>query len=87
MAKEPGWGGPGVTQALKDDGTDPGPGEEEQDRRTDEWVIRRLVMLEETTHRRGGGGRWSGKGWEGWLWVGWGQGLVGWRRIRGIILS
>ena len=75
MAKEPGWGGPGVTQALKDDGTDPGPGEEEQDRRTDEWVVRRLVMLEETTHRRGGGGGGQGKG--GRDGCGWG-GAKGW---------
>ena len=47
MAMEPGWGGPGVTKALPHDGGEPGPGEEEQDRRTDEWFVRRLVMLEE----------------------------------------
>ena len=64
-ALEPGWGGPGEIRALLDDGGDPGPGEEEQERRTEEWFTRRLIMLEETSVRRGrdgycGGGRGNG---------------------------
>ena len=62
---EPGWGGPGETKALLDDGGEPGPGEEGTERRTDEWFVRRLLMLEETVVRRGRdgqkrGGRGSG---------------------------
>ena len=53
VAMEPGWGGPGETKPLLDDGVPPGPGEEEYDRQTDEWVTRRLLMIEETVVRRG----------------------------------
>ena len=35
-AMESGWGGPGETKPLLDDGVPPGPGEEEYDRQTDE---------------------------------------------------
>ena len=52
-AMEPGWGGPGETKPLLDDGVEPGPGEEEYDRQTDEWITRRILMLEETVVRRG----------------------------------
>ena len=67
VAMEPGWGGPGDIKALPHDGGEPGPGEDEQERRTDEWFVRRLIMLEETTLRRGGGsgqGRGGRGGWE-----------------------
>ena len=53
VAMEPGWGGPGETKPLLDDGVPPGPGEEEYDRQTDEWVTHRLLMIEETVVRRG----------------------------------
>ena len=52
-AMESGWGGPGETKPLLDDGVPPGPGEGEYDRQTDEWITRRLLMLEETVVRRG----------------------------------
>ena len=51
-ALEPGWGGPGEVKALLDDGVPPGPGEEVYERLEDEWVQRRLLVLEETTFRR-----------------------------------
>ena len=54
-ALEPGWGGPGEVRALLDDGVPPGPGEEEHERQEDEWVQRRLLVLEETRYRRGRG--------------------------------
>ena len=54
-ALEPGWGGPGEVRALLDDGVPPGPGEEEHKRQEDEWVRRRLLVLEETYYRRGRG--------------------------------
>ena len=71
---EGGWGGPGHVKALTDDGGDPGPGEAEQEARTDEWIKRRLVMLEETTYRRGGGNGQGNGGRGGW---GWGE-AKGW---------
>ena len=54
-ALEPGWGGPGEVRALLDDGVPPGPGEEEHERQVDEWVQRRMIVLEETRYRRGRG--------------------------------
>ena len=39
-ALEPGWGGPGETKPLLDDGVEPGPGEEGADRLADKWYIR-----------------------------------------------
>ena len=54
-ALEPGWGGPGEVKALLDDGVPPGPGEEEYERLEDEWVQRRVMLLEETIFRRGRG--------------------------------
>ena len=51
-ALEPGWGGPGEVKALLDDGVPPGPGEEEYERQEDEWIQRRILMLEETVVRR-----------------------------------
>ena len=67
-ALEPGWG-VGDTKPLLDDGVEPGPGEEEDERRTDEWFVRRILMMEETVVRRGRdgqsqdrGGRGSGRG-------------------------
>ena len=54
-ALEPGWGGPGEVRALLDDGVPPGPGEEEHDRQVEEWVQRRMIVLEETRYRRGKG--------------------------------
>ena len=56
-ALEPGWGGPGEVKALLDDGVPPGPGEEEYERQEDEWIQRRVLMLEETVVRRGRGPR------------------------------
>ena len=50
---ETGWGGPGEVKALTDDGVPPGPGEEEEERQTDEFIRRRILMLEETIVRRG----------------------------------
>ena len=38
-AMESGWGGPGEVKTLLDDGVPPGPGEEEYDRQTDEWML------------------------------------------------
>ena len=58
-------GGPGEVKALLDDGGDPGPGEEEQEKRTDEWIRRRLIMMEETMVRRGRDGQEKG-GRGGW---------------------
>ena len=55
IALEPGWGGPGEVRALLDDGVLPGPGEEEHERQVDEWVQRRMIVLEETRYRRGRG--------------------------------
>ena len=52
-AMEPGWGGPGETKPLLDDGVEPGPGEEEHERQTDEWFVRRTLMMEETVGWRG----------------------------------
>ena len=66
-ALEPGWGGPGEIKALMDDGGDPGPGEEEQEKRTDEWIRKRLIMMEETLVRRGRDGQDKG-GRGGWGW-------------------
>ena len=54
-ALEPGWGGPGEVRALLDDGVPPGPGEEEHERQVEEWVQRRMIVLEETRYRRGRG--------------------------------
>ena len=54
-ALEPGWGGPGEIRALLDDGVPPGPGEEENERQVDEWIQRRMIVLEETRFRRGRG--------------------------------
>ena len=51
-ALEPGWGGPGEVTPLLDDAVPPGPGEEVYERLEDEWVQRRLLVLEETTFRR-----------------------------------
>ena len=50
---ESGWGGPGEVKALLDDGVPPGPGEEEEERQTDKYIRRRILMLEETIVRRG----------------------------------
>ena len=50
-------GGPGEIKALLDDGGEPGPGEEQQEQRTNEWFTRRLIMLEETMVRRGRDGQ------------------------------
>ena len=64
-ALELGWGGPGEVKALLDDGVPPGPGEEEYERQEDEWIQRRVLMLEETVVRRGRGAQGqdrSGKG-------------------------
>ena len=56
-AMESGWGGPGEVKALLDDGVPPGPGEEEYERQDDEWIQRRVLMLEETVVRQGRGGQ------------------------------
>ena len=54
------WGGPGEVRTLMDDGVPPGPGEEEEERRTDQIIRCRLLMMEETIFK------WSmGEG-EGW---------------------
>ena len=47
------WGGPGEVKALLDDGVPPGPGEEEEEMQTDQFVRRRLLMLKETIIKRG----------------------------------
>ena len=67
------WGGVGEFKALFDDGVAPGPGEEEQERQTEEIFCRRILLLEQTVVRRGreGGNKESdGRG-------GWGQGREG----------
>ena len=56
-ALEPGWGGPGETKPLLDDGGEPGPGEERNEQQTDEWFVRRILMMEETMVRRGRDGQ------------------------------
>ena len=74
---ESGWGGPGEVKALLDDGVLLGPGEEEEERQTDEYIRRRILMLEETIVRRGkegwdkerdGRGGWDKErdGWGSW---------------------
>ena len=55
----------------------PGPGEEEYERQTDEFIHRRILMLEETVVRRGREGQGKERGGRG----GWGQdrdGFGGW---------
>ena len=42
-------------KALLDDGVPPGPGEEAYERQDDEWIQRRILMLEETVVRKGRG--------------------------------
>ena len=56
-AMEPGWGGDGDVKALLHDGGEPGPGEEDQEKRTDEWFVRRILMMEKTMVRRGRDGQ------------------------------
>ena len=51
------WGGPGKVKALLDDGVPPGPGEEEEELQTDQFIRRRLLMLEETIYK------WGKEGW------------------------
>ena len=46
------WGGPGHFRSLEDDNTDPGPGEVEDEERTERVIRRRLLMLEETYFQR-----------------------------------
>ena len=52
------WGGPGEVKPLLDDGVPPGPGEEEEELQTDQFIGWRLLMLEETIYKRGKEG-WS----------------------------
>ena len=52
-----GLGGSGGDQAYAGRRGEPGPGEEGTERRTDEWFVRRLLMLEETVVRRGRDGQ------------------------------
>ena len=47
------WGGPGEVKTLLDNGVPPGPGEEEEELQTDQFIRRRLLMLEETIYKRG----------------------------------
>ena len=53
------WGGPGEVCALMDNGVPPGPGEEEEERRTDQIIRHRLLMMEETIFKWGEGEGWS----------------------------
>ena len=76
-ALEPGWGGPGEVKALLDDGVPPGPGEEEYERQEDEWIQRRVLMLEETVVRRGRGAQGQDKSGKGTRGNG-GDGAKGW---------
>ena len=55
------WGGPGEVKPLLDDDVPPGPGEEEEELLTDQYIHRRLVLLEEKIYRRGKDG-WSREG-------------------------
>ena len=41
------------------DGVPPGPGEEEEERRTDQIIRHRLLMMEETIFKWGEGEGWS----------------------------
>ena len=47
------WGGPGEIKSLLDDGVPPGPGEEQDELLADEYIHRRLLLLEEKVYRRG----------------------------------
>ena len=76
-ALEPGWGGPGEVKALLDDGVPPGPGEEEYEHQEDEWIQRRVLMLEETVVRRGRGAQGQDKNGKGTGGNG-GDGAKGW---------
>ena len=58
------WGGPGHIRALGDDNVDPGPGEAEEEERTDRVIRRWLLMLEETffrSEKKGGERKWEGQ--------------------------
>ena len=77
------WGGPGEFKALLDDGVALGPGEEEQDRQTEEIFRRRILLLEETVVRRGreeGSKETDGRG-------GWGQGRGGVVAGKGLLFD
>ena len=55
------WGGPGEVKPLVGDGVPPGPGEEEEELLTDQFIHRRLLMLEEKIYKRGKDG-WNREG-------------------------
>ena len=60
------WGGLGPIRSLTDDNTDSGPGECEDEERTERVIRRRLLMLEETYYQKEKkGGEGEDKKWEG----------------------